>query len=162
MRRIVILPLASLGFAGCVGSAGNDFSETKASGSNASAANQAAVTCDMTEPGGDRHQPTNGDVALIRQQVAWQRIMVDKARVCAEGAGFTGVSRMVERPIGSYVRDAAGQYSRRTEAIWAARGMRGGVPMEIFVTGGGVVTWAPSAPGASGIVTSAPPSAPTR
>lgn len=157
MRNSFILLAAAVGMAGCSGGGGANNAESSAPDANASAAAPAAA-CDMAEPGGDRQQPSNGDVALIRQVVAWQAIMVDKARVCAEGAGFTDLSRMVERPIGSHVRDEAGQYSRRTEGVWAARGMRDGAAMEVFVTNGGVVSWAPSPPGATGVVDSLEPS----
>ena len=75
---------------------------------------------------------------------AWDEEMREKAKRCAEQAGFTNVSRMIQRPAGSHVMGANNQWTRTTEETWLGRGTRGGREVPVVVTASGRVEVAPA------------------
>lgn len=70
--------------------------------------------------------------------------MRDKARRCAEQAGFTNVSRMIQRPPGTHVMGENNQWTRTTEETWLGRGTRDGQELPVVVTASGRVEIAPA------------------
>ncbi len=147
MRSCILL--APVLLAACSG--GQSGNEATGNTSNQAATAEAATpTCDMTSPGDRNLGPTDSPGRTperIRQVARWDEEMREKAKRCAEQAGFTNVSRMVARPAGSHVKDANDQWTRTTEETWLGTGTRGGRTVPVVVTAGGRVEEAPATQG---------------
>ncbi len=146
MRISILLAPALL--AACSGGQGEE--ATGNSGNQSESAGAAAAACDMAQPG-DRNLEAPGSPGRtperIRQVAQWNEEMVEKAKRCAEQAGFTNVSRMVARPVGTHVMDANNQWTRTTEETWLGTGTRGGRTVPVVVTASGRVEEAPASQG---------------
>lgn len=144
MRMFILLGPVLL--AACSGGeAGNG-----AAGNQSQSAVAAAPACDMTSPG-DRNLAAPGTPGRtperIREVARWNEEMQEKAKRCAEQAGFANVSRMVVRPAGSHVQDANNQWTQTTEESWIGTGTRGGRTVPVVVTASGRVEEAPATQG---------------
>jgi hypothetical protein len=138
--------ISIVGLAGaCNAGPANESAANMNSGNAVSPAAQA--TCDMTPPGNRTLGPPGSadrTPERIRQVARWDEEMREKARRCAEQAGFTNVSRMIQRPAGTHVMDANREWTRTTEETWLGRGTRDGREVPVVVTAGGRVEIAPA------------------